>query len=190
MAALQEKFHGEGEAAEPPSVFLHAFANRDECCLSAGHGTLDGLITRAGGHNIGTEKLQGAIGQLNLEFVIVRNPDIYLATTVPHDAESGGFALGPGVAEDQARTGFERLLSRADLLAIGAVNNRRAFGMWHQFTHTPLHVVALEALAKFLHPELFGDLDPHATLADINQRFLAAPLDGTLWTTADSAPEE
>lgn len=75
---------------------------------------------------------------MNLEFVIVRNPDIYLATTVPEDAETGGFALGPGVEEDQVRAGFDRLLSRADLSAISAITDRRAFGMWHLFAHTPL----------------------------------------------------
>ena len=37
--------------------------------------------------------------------------------------------------------------------------------------------------AKWLHPDRFADLDPAQTLAEINRRFLAAPLGGPLWVS-------
>ena len=40
---------------------------------------------------------------------------------------------------------------------------------------------AAEVLAKWIHPELFADLDPAATLAEINKRFLAVPYTGDFW---------
>jgi iron complex transport system substrate-binding protein len=165
-----------------PSVFLHAFATRPECCFSAGPGTIDGFIRLAGGHNIGTEKISAPVGQLSREFVLTRDADLYVATAISEGAVGGGFVLGPGIAAERAARGFTALLERNDLAVLGAVSRRRAFGLWHLFVHTPAHIVAIEALAKWTHPELFADLEPQATLDEINRRFLAAPLQGTFWT--------
>ena len=165
-----------------PSVFLHAFAARPECCFSAGPGMIDGFIRLAGGHNIGAEKISAAVGQLSREFVLTRDADLYVATGISEGADSSGFALGPGISAEHAVRGFTALLERKDLAALAAVSRRRAFGLWHLFVHTPVHLVAIEALAKWTHPELFGGLEPQETLDEINRRFLAAPLRGTFWT--------
>lgn len=179
-----------GDAVTPlkrPSVFLHAFANRQECCFSAGRGALDGLISLAGGKNIGSESLPGAIGQLSLESVIVRDPDIYLPTAV---SEAGlGLSLGPGVSRQRAIEGLESILARRELSAIAAVKDRRVFAMWHLFTHTPLHIVGLEALARHLHPDRFSAVDAQATLDEINRHFLSVPLQGTFWISAGGTVE-
>ena len=37
------------------------------------------------------------------------------------------------------------------------------------------------------HPELFGDLDPRATLDEINSRFLAVPYQGAYWADLAAA---
>ncbi|HRQ50041.1 MAG TPA: ABC transporter substrate-binding protein, partial [Agriterribacter sp.] len=47
---------------------------------SPGKSNLGSFITMAGGHNIGADVLPGAVGQLNQEFVISADPDIYIAT--------------------------------------------------------------------------------------------------------------
>jgi iron complex transport system substrate-binding protein len=41
--------------------------------------------------------------------------------------------------------------------------------------------VATEALARWIHPKVFADLDPKATLAQINERFLAVDYVGDYW---------
>jgi iron complex transport system substrate-binding protein len=43
----------------------------------------------------------------------------------------------------------------------------------------------IEQLAKWLHPDLFGDLKPEATIAELNDRFLAVPMQGTFWIEKD-----
>ncbi len=176
------------DAAERPSVFLHAFAARPECCFSAGPGTIDGFIRLAGGENIGAEKIPGAVGQLSLEFVLTRNPKVYVATTTSDNADAEAFTLGPAVPAEKATRSFARRLAGRDLAALDAVAQGRAHGLWHLFVHTPAHVAAIEALAKWQHPQLFADLDPDATLRQINSRFLAAPLEGTFWISAGSNP--
>ena len=162
----------------PRSLFFHAFATRPDCCFTAGPGSIDGLIRAAGGSNVGAERLTAPVGQLSIEHLLSRNPDIYVASAI---GGASGFVLGPGIAADRAAQGFASLLQRPELAALGAVSGRRAHGLWHLFVHTPAHIVAVELLAKWLHPELFADIDPRATLGEINGRFLAAPLTGTFW---------
>jgi iron complex transport system substrate-binding protein len=55
-------------------------------------------------------------------------------------------------------------------------------GLSHQLINSPIDIVATEVLAKWIQPELFADLDPHATLDTINKDFLAVPYRGDYWT--------
>jgi iron complex transport system substrate-binding protein len=41
-------------------------------------------------------------------------------------------------------------------------------------------------MAKWIHPELFADLNPRATLDEINSRFLAVPYRGDYWVDLSS----
>jgi iron complex transport system substrate-binding protein len=70
---------------------------------------------------------------------------------------------------------------------LSAARNGRAHGLGHLFNDTPAHIVAIEALAKWIHPERFGDLDPQATLNEISARFSAIPLDGAFWIDSAAA---
>ncbi|MDX3807478.1 MAG: ABC transporter substrate-binding protein [Bosea sp. (in: a-proteobacteria)] len=148
-----------------PSVFIHAHAGGAECCMSPGRGTLDDFITAAGGRNIATRLLPGATGQISLEQLIISDPQVYVATGGTHMAKQGGLVLG---------------LAKPGIATLKAVSEKRAYGLWHLFNDTPLHVVAIERLAKWLHPERFADIDPTATMAEATS-FSAIPLDGTLW---------
>lgn len=95
-------------------------------------------------------------------------------------APQGGLVLGLGVGRATAEESFRRLLAKPGIATLEAVKEKRAFGLWHLFNDTPLHVVAIERLAKWLHPERFAEIDPTATMAEA-AAFSAIPLDGTLW---------
>jgi len=173
--------------AKRPPVFLHAHAGGFACCMSPGKGTFDDFITAAGGRNIAAAMLPGETGQISLEQLISTDPEVYIATGGAHLAKNGGLVLGLGVSEQAAAASFAKLLSDPGLSVLTAVRDKRAFGLWHLFNDTPLHVVAIERLAKWLHPERLADIDPAATLTEA-ARFSAIPLDGTLWVEASGAP--
>ncbi|GLK77422.1 ferrichrome ABC transporter substrate-binding protein [Methylopila jiangsuensis] len=168
-----------GDGARP-AVFMHVHAASPDCCYSPGHATLNAFIRLAGGHNIGADALPGATGQLSLEYVLSRDPDVYVATG-GYQAEPGRFTLGRGVSDERARAGFASVTARPGLSGLRAVASGRAYGLWHSFAHSPAHVVAIELLARWFQPELFSDIDPKATLDEINARFAALPLTGALW---------
>ncbi len=54
---------------------------------------------------------------------------------------------------------------------------------------SPLNFIAFEALAKWVLPELFADVDPQATLDEINRRFLKSPWKGPFWASLDPAAD-
>lgn len=167
--------------AERPSVFMHAHAGGFDCCQSPGKGTFDEFITLAGGRNIAASILPGATGQISLEQLLAADPAIYVATGGVHLARRGGLVLGLGISPEEGLRSFATLLASPGISALSAVRHGRAYGLWQLFNDTPLHIVAIEALAKWIHPERFADLDPQATLNEISTRFSAIPLEGTLW---------
>ena len=169
--------------ATRPSVFVHAHAGGYDCCMTAGQGTFNAFVNASGGRNIAAAMVPGATGQIGLEQLIAADPDVYIATGGTHLAKLGGLVLGLGVGEKDAAASFAKLLGTPSLATLSAIEKRRAFGFWHLFNDTPLHVVAIELLAKWFHPERFADVDPAATLAE-GARFSAIPLDGTLWIAA------
>lgn len=166
--------------APRPSVFMHAHAGGNECCYSSGKGTFDDFITLAGGRNIAAGTIPGSTGQISLEYLISKDPEVYVATGGAHLAASGGLVLGTGVNTEAARRRFAELLARPGLSGLTSVTSGRAHALWHMFNDTPSHIVALEWLAKWFHPKLFADLDPADTMKRINE-FSAVPLEGTYW---------
>src|SRR5690606_14050755 len=109
------------------------------------------------------------------------DPDIYLATGGPHMAALRGLVLGTGVDEEAARESLDRLVNSSPISNLSAIANHRAYGVWHLFNDSPTHILLIEAMARWFHPDLFADVDPDATLRELNSRFLALPLQGTYW---------
>ncbi|MBB5695075.1 ABC transporter substrate-binding protein [Muricoccus pecuniae] len=167
-----------------PAVLMELRAGGTrECCGSPGRGNLGGLIELAGGDNIGAGVVPGALGTLNLEYVVTRDPAVYVATGGAN-GEGTQPRLGPGVTPEEARAALVRAVSRPGVSGLSGVKAGRAHALWHSFYDSPYNLLALEALARWLHPDLFADIDPAATLAEMNRRFLPSlPLEGTYWVS-------
>ncbi|MFH5925581.1 ABC transporter substrate-binding protein [Roseomonas xinghualingensis] len=180
---IARRLEGLGDAR--PKVMLHAHAGGTPCCSSPGRGAYDSMITFAGGHNIGADVLPGAVGQLALEYLVTQDPKIYVATGGPF-GERGGIPLGRGVQKEKAERALVDVIKRTRLDILSCVKAGRAHAIWHGFNDTPAHIIMLEALARWFHPDRCGDLDPAATMAALNSQFLAIPMEGAHW--ADLPP--
>lgn len=168
------------DAADRPPVFVHAHAGSTDCCNSPGTGTFNDMISYAGGHNIGSDVLKTATGKLNFEYINARNPKVYVATgTGAGKRADKGLTIGTGVDEVQARESLQRIIDGNRLQSLPAMLEGKAYGIWHAFNDSPLHVVFIEALAAWIHPERFADISALDTLNEINQRFLSVPMQGT-----------
>ncbi len=117
------------------------------------------------------------------------NPEVYIATSTPGGTYSD-LAIGPGVSPKEAAETLAATVNTSPTLAgTTAAKSGRVHGLWSFFKTVPLNILALEAVSKWLRPELFADLDPDRSLVEINERFASVPFEGTFWTSTAANPE-
>lgn len=169
-------------AANRPTVFFEAHAGMgQDCCNSPGSGNIGDYLTFVGGENIGSDVIKQAFGKLNLEYVISRDPAVYIASGGPHMKKAGGLVLGAGFSKDEAQASLAKVSQRRGIAGLTALKTKQTHGISHQLVNSPLDIVAVEAIAQWVHPELFADVDPAKTLEEVNSRFLAIPYEGLYW---------
>lgn len=171
---------------ERVKTFLEVMSFYDECCWAAGARIWGELLSDAGGRSLDGLNAPWT-AKLSMEHLIAQAPQVYIAT-------GGGFAsamrpaIGPGLDAQAGRAELRRLTERTGFTSLPAVRDHRVHGIWTGLITVPLlNVVFAELTAKWLHHEPCRDVDPAATLAEINRRFLAQPLPGPLWTNLDGA---
>jgi len=173
---------------ETPTVFVESRVGLSEgCCETMGDGMIGEMVGVAGGINMGSDLLPGVAGTVSLEYLLTNQPDVYVGTGIGTsqslDTDSSRIALGAGISEAAARRSLRHALGRVGIADLTAVRDGEAFAIWHHFYNTPFHVAAIQRLAKWLHPDLFADLSPEATLATLYERFQPVPLEGTYWVS-------
>lgn len=141
-----------------------------------GKGNLGEFIEFVGGHNIGSI-LPGEVGTLNPEYILEQQPDVYIFTGIAKPKEEG-LVIGYQVHTAQTQASLKQLISRPVVQPLKAIQEGNVYAMWHLFYDSPLNIAAVEALARWVHPDLFGKLQPNGVLKEINERFLAVPLKG------------
>lgn len=82
-----------------------------------------------------------------------------------------GYAVKPEAVKAQAQT----LLARPGVSQIPAVQEKRAYGVYHHFYNHPWNIVGMEYLAKDIYPQAFGDLNPDETYHYIVRHFTDLP---------------
>lgn len=171
------------DATEEPTVFLQAHPGRFECCWGMADGMLGPFIGRLGGRNIADAVAPGPTAHHTAEFLLTENPDVWIgsASGTAEEYREGAppVALGAGLTPAEAAESLRRYLSAPEFQALDAVRSGRAHSIWHNFYNSPFNIVAVEAFAKWLHPEAFADLDPQDTLERIYTEFIGFELEGT-----------
>jgi iron complex transport system substrate-binding protein len=173
-----------GKVSTVPAVFIESRVGlTEECCATMGDGMMGRFIDLAGGRNIAKDKVPGTHGVLSIEYLLTHQPDIYIGTAIGSPNGEGGnrIILGAGVTPQVARASLVHALNRPAIAQLRAVRAGRAHAVWHHFYSSPLNVAAVQAFAKWQHPERFADLDPDQTLRTLYERFQPVPLDGTYW---------
>jgi iron complex transport system substrate-binding protein len=171
----------------PPAVFLESRVGLSADCCDTMVGLLGKLLDAAGGRTIAGGLLPGEHGTLNPELLLAQQPAVYIGTAVGSAATQASapqrIALGADVAPALAQQSLRRALQRPQIAPLKAVQQGRAHAIWHHFYNSPFNVTAVQAMAKWLHPTLFADLDPRQTLQEMHRRFQPIPLQGEYWVS-------
>lgn len=173
---------------ERPSVFIeNRVGLSEECCEALAHGLFADYLEAAGGKNIADGIIPGIVGTLSMEFLLKAQPDVYIGTAIGavKMRDPKRIILGVGADEATARASLRHVLERPGFSGLKAVKEKRAFSIWHHFYNSPFNVAAVQAMAKWLHPELFADLDPRGLLQKIYDDFQPVALNGAYWVSLD-----
>lgn len=173
----------------PVVMIERAGGYSDDCCMSFGNENFGKMVEIAGGKNFAADLIPGTFGTVNPEAVVAANPDVVIVTGGNWEAYVPGGAwvgLGPGVDLIEARRKLAALSRRPAFAQTAAVRNGRVHGIWHQFYNSPYQFVAIQEIAKWLHPDLFGDVDADATLKTLHERFLPLPYQPGYWVTVEA----
>ncbi len=161
---------------ERPVVFMErAGGYSDDCCMSFGDENFGKMVEIAGGTNLAKDIIPGTFGTVNAEQIIASDPDHVIVTGANWELYvPGGNWVGVGSGADPEVTSgkLANLTKRPGFTGVKAVADNNVHAIWHQFYNSPYQFVAIQQIAKWLHPDLFPDLDPDATFKELHDRFL------------------
>lgn len=173
---------------DKPLVFMENAAgwNADSCCNTFGSFNYGRFIELAGGRNYGSEMFSGFSSAVSLEAVIAADPDILIGTGAnwaearPEVAATLlGYEGDP--VENEAR--IRALADRVGFRDLRSVQDGNMHSIYHQFYNSPYHFIAIQQLAKWIHPDEFRALDVDATFAELHERFMPFEASGQFWVS-------
>ncbi len=142
-------------------------------------------IDLAGGQNIAAKVISGFSGDVNPEFVLKMNPDVIIFTCNNNFPSGQKVVIGYTVNNSTlAKEALKELIKRPGWNELNAVKNGRVYIIHHGLSHGHLfEFVCLEYVAKWLHPELFKNLNPAKDLQTFYNKFMPMPLHG-VWAAS------
>nr|WP_289624489.1 ABC transporter substrate-binding protein [Corynebacterium afermentans] len=187
QAKVKEITDRAAKIVDKPDVLLWTAAGFSDCCAVAGDVHLGTLITAAGGHNLGPEVLGPETKTLTPEKLVELNPDKLIVTggewaRDPNKVDTFRHVeLGYQSNPDLVLETCEGPLQQPGMELLDAPKEGNYFAIYHQFYDNPFNVFALEAFAKWLHPEEFADLDPAQDFKDFHKEWLPFEYSGVFF---------
>ncbi|HEX2725965.1 MAG TPA: ABC transporter substrate-binding protein [Beijerinckiaceae bacterium] len=173
--------------SERPLVFMERAAgyNPNNCCATWGSTNFGKFVEDAGGRNWGSRFFSGSSGgDVNPEKILADDPDFYFMTganwseAVPNTtAVLLGYEADAGKVQERIKA----LMTRPGMPLLKAAKQKRVLALYHQFYNSPYAFVAVQAMARMLHPERFKDVDPEKTWEELHRRFLPVTPGGVFW---------
>ena len=165
---------------DKPKVLIETYAGLAECCRAPGRHGWSEFVDLAGGQNLASAAPAQAGGMLSMEYLLAQRPDIYIGNGGSF-LHGKGLVIGPAYSTEQTRVALQKLADRPGFSDLKAVKDKCVFAIWTALAAQPVNILIVEQFAKWLQPALFADTDPAATLAEINGRFAAVPMEGNYW---------
>ncbi len=175
IAKVTDTLAKAGDVKKPLVFIERAGGYSDDCCMSFGNENFGAMVELAGGVNLAKDIIPGTFGTVNPEQIIASNPEQIIVTGSNWELYVPGgkwVGVGPGADQSVARAKLDALMARPGFTGVKAVTDGNVHAIWHQFYNSPYQFVAVQQIAKWLHPDLFKDLDPDATFKELHQRFL------------------
>ncbi|WP_374338754.1 ABC transporter substrate-binding protein [Leeia sp.] len=166
-----------------PAVLVDLRGGSMPQMMSPGKGSLGEMVAFAGGRNLAADWVPGAMGEVSVEKVLAARPPFYLLTGANAPDAASGLKMGAEIDARLARDSLLQTARRGQLGQLPAIRQGQVLGAWHHFYNTPLHVVLVQAMARWMHPDLMQQVNPQQTWLRLHQQFLAVAPSGTYWVS-------
>lgn len=153
---------------DAPKVFFEWYGTPYHTVSSSG--SYHNFITFAGGLNVAADlgNESNSYPDVSPEWVVETDPDVILQSE-PSTKE---------YTEDDLAKLREEIISRPELQTVKAVENGQVFVMSGKITSGIRAIVGELYLAKWLHPQLFEDVDPDSVHRELVKTFYGLDLEG------------
>jgi iron complex transport system substrate-binding protein len=120
------------------------------------------LIIDSGGVNIAADLKGGYASEVEIEWIISQNPDVIIG---PSGSKKQGYETNN---ETSFKEYYDGLAKIPGFDRINAVKNGKVYTTTYIIQRVPWYPICLAYVAKWLHPDLFEDLDPEL----VHQEFI------------------
>ncbi|MGG7568211.1 ABC transporter substrate-binding protein [Rhodovulum sp. DZ06] len=143
------------------------------------------VLDQLGADNIANGQIE-SWGPLSAEYVLSRDPQAILFAGSGWTGQDQAILMGPGVDPALTHARMRPYLTRPGWDGLEAVKTGDVFAVYHGGNRTLYDYAFLQFLAKALHPEVYGDLDPQGTLDRFFETWMPVKFDGTYFTRLPS----
>ena len=162
---------------KPRLYFECGNVSPDEIGGSRG-GTKDGwgyLWYALGADNIA---VNNGMGPLNPENVLVANPDVIVIGGANWNPDGNIMRLGFFATPEKASEHLGLYAKRAGWCGLSAIKNNRLHAIHFNYFIHPYNFAGVEAMAKFLYPKEFADLNPEKDMAEFFGKYMPVKYSG------------
>jgi len=122
--------------------------------------------------------VNSGMGPLNPETVLVANPDVIVIGGANWNPDGNIMRLGFYATPEKASEHLGLYAKRAGWSGLSAIKNGRLHAIHFNYFIHPYNFAGVEAMAKFLYPKEFADLNPEKDMAEFFSRYMPVKYTG------------
>ncbi len=147
------------------------------------------LWDKLGADNIGVGSGSNA---MNPEKILAANPDVIVIGGANWNPDGNIMRLGFYATPQSVSEHLNLYTQRAGWPDLAAIKNGRLYALHFNYGVHPYNFAGVEAMAKFLYPDQFSDLDPEKDMKDFFDKYMPVKYSGVFsgsWQQENSAAE-
>ncbi|AKK03930.1 ABC transporter substrate-binding protein [Corynebacterium epidermidicanis] len=180
--------------ANKKETFVWRAGGYFDCCGSVKDGNIGEFVNAAGGQNLGDSILDTEFGSVTPEKLIAEQPEHILVTggswAPKGEQKVSHVTLGYTSEPAKAQQTLRDLTQVAGMDKVSALSNGHSAAIWHQFYDSPMNFMAVEFIARWLHPELFVDVDTEKHWEDVHKKYFPFDASGVFFVTNPANPAD
>jgi iron complex transport system substrate-binding protein len=135
------------------------------------------MITTLGATNIAAGV--ASMSAIDPEYLLFQNPDLIIIAGQYWPENPDSMGLGYSTSFEDSREDLQGFCTRSGWDKLIAVENYNVHGIHHGISYHIYNFVGMQALAKWIYPEEFANMDPEANLKEFHERYLPINYTGT-----------